>query len=107
MTETNATRAAGSSAPSCSACPFCGAVYAYPRDNDDGEMAVSAHVVCQDCEAQGPRGYADGRTPINRDQELAEAVRMWNERPNAEAHGRRSRTVKPLVGASESGPKKR
>ena len=83
MNDQNATRAAGSSAPACSACPFCGDTYAYPRDNDDGELVVSAHVVCQDCEAQGPRGYAEGRTPIDRNQARAEAIRMWNERPNA------------------------
>jgi len=30
-------------------------------------------------------------------------VAAWNDRANAEAHGRRSRTVQPLVGSSDSG----
>ena len=36
---------------------------------------------------------------------LAATIRAWREGENAEAHGRRSRTVQPLVGSFDSQPK--
>jgi len=70
MNETNATRAAGSSAPACSPCPFCGEVEVRLIHATPGSPAWS--VCCSMCNAIG-----------SFDADRIEAVRLWNQRANA------------------------
>jgi Lar family restriction alleviation protein len=74
MPDQNATRAAGSSAPACSPCPFCGETDVKPIYTTPGSPARA--VVCSMCNAQGPW-----------DARASEAVRLWNQRANAALKG--------------------
>jgi hypothetical protein len=69
-------------------CPKCGHEWKLPGPQAGGRAKVK-------------KGFAMGQPSA------AARKRGWKTRkariPNAEAHGRRSRTVQPLVGHSESG----
>jgi endogenous inhibitor of DNA gyrase (YacG/DUF329 family) len=87
MTETNATRAAGSSAPTCSApygfCPICGANgitrerrldgndrcsagHTYPSRNSVGEVRQSLTTKCPTCGRPNDKAETRRQTPPER-----------------------------------------
>ena len=74
-------------------CPACGHEFKSPVAVAGGKAGGKAQV---------PKGFASPavlRKALATRRRKARAKRS----PNAEAHGRRSRTVQPLVGHSESG----
>lgn len=57
-------------------CPFCGSVRLWPH-LDEWDCAI---VECDDCDACGPLAR---RGKLSDDEMLADAARLWNERPGS------------------------